>query len=139
MKGAFALLGALLMAFGCSPQADRGGFGEPPQSSDPPAPSPSEVSAHDPSLLRVSAPGLRFEPDLLELRAGRVTELELASRDSQEHTLVISDLAVAILAGAGQTVRSSVAVHRRIRGLFPFFCSIPGHREAGMEGLVEVR
>jgi nitrite reductase (NO-forming) len=135
---AFALLGALLMAVGCAPEAERGAFGELP-ATDTQAPSPSERMTPEPALVQVSAPGLRFEPDVLQLRAGRVTELELANQDSEEHTLVISDLAVAILAGAGQTVRSSVVVHRRNRGRFPFFCSIPGHREAGMEGLVEVR
>jgi nitrite reductase (NO-forming) len=91
-----------------------------------------------PALARVTARGLRFDPTDLEIRAG-VNELELANRDSREHTLVISELAVAILAGAGQTVRSTVVVHRRNRGRFPFFCSIPGHREAGMEGMIEVR
>lgn len=138
MRGAFALLGALFVTVACSPEADRGGFGELP-TSDPPPASPSEASTPDPALVRVSAPGMRFVPDVLEIEAGGVTEIELANQDSREHTLVISDLAVAILAGAGQTVRSTVVVHRRNRGLFPFFCSVPGHREAGMEGLVEVR
>lgn len=126
------------MTVACAPEADRGGFGELP-ASDPPPASPIEASTTDPGLVRVSAPGMRFVPDVLEIPAGDVTEIELANEDSQEHTLVISDLAVAILAGAGQTVRSTVLVHRRNRGLFPFFCSIPGHREAGMEGIVEVR
>ena len=138
MRGAFALLGALFVTVSCAPGADRGGFGELP-ASDPPPSTPVEASTPDPALVRVSAPGMRFEPDLLEIGAGDSTEIELANEDSQEHTLVISDLAVAILAGAGQTVRSTVVVHKRNRGVFPFFCSIPGHREAGMEGLVEVR
>jgi plastocyanin len=136
MRGAFALLGALIMSTGCSPEAGRGGFGDLPASGGP-APSPSASAPPEPELVRVSTPGLRFEPDLLEIRTG-VTELELANGDSQEHTLVISDLAVAILAGAGQTVRSTVMVHRRNRGRFTFFCSIPGHREAGMQGTIEV-
>jgi nitrite reductase (NO-forming) len=138
MKGAFALLGALMMSVACAPEATRGGFGELP-ASVPPAPSPSQPSTSDPSLVRVSAPGMRFEPAILELQAGGATELELANHDSEDHTLVVSDLAVAILAGAGQTVRSTVIVDRRNRGRFPFFCSIPGHREAGMEGTIEVR
>ena len=90
-------------------------------------------------MVRVSAPGIRFEPEILEIPAGGQVELELANQDSEEHTLVISDLAVAMLAGPGQTVRSTVAVNRKRRGRFPFFCSIPGHRESGMEGTIEVR
>ena len=129
----------LLMATGCGMETDRGGFGDLPPS-DPPAPSPSEAAAPDRAAqIRVSAPGgLRFEPKLLELRAGGMTELELRNEDSQEHSLVVSELAVAMLAGPGQTVRSTVAIHRRNRGTFAFYCSIPGHREGGMEGTVEV-
>ena len=134
---AFALLGALVMAVGCAPEADRGGFGET-SASEPPPPTPTEGFIPVPAVARVSARGLRFEPNTFEIRAG-VTELELGNQDSRDHTLVISDLAVAILAGAGQTVRSTVVVHRRNRGRFPFFCSIPGHREAGMEGTIQVR
>jgi uncharacterized cupredoxin-like copper-binding protein len=51
---------------------------------------------------------------------------------------VISELAVVLLAGAGQEVRSEVAIDRRNTGRFAFFCSIAGHREAGMEGLIRV-
>jgi nitrite reductase (NO-forming) len=88
----------------------------------------------------VTAPGgSRFEPGLIEIRAGEVTEFELVNRDAQEHTFVISELAVVMLAGAEQTVRSSTLIDRKNRGRFAFFCSIGGHRAAGMEGTIEVR
>ncbi len=81
--------------------------------------------------------GARFEPAALRIRAGRVTEFELVNEDDREHTLVIAQLALAMLAGPGQTIRSTVAVGRTISGRFVFFCSI--HRQAGMEGTIEVR
>ncbi len=130
---------AALLLLGCSP--DRGGFGEGPPSENPapsPAPAPRESGA--PALIRVSAlDGLRFDRESLEVRAGATTEIEFVNRDSQEHTFVVSELAVAVLAGAGQTVRSSVTIDRKNRGRFSFFCSIADHREAGMEGTIEVR
>ena len=83
--------------------------------------------------------GLRFEPQSLEIRAGRPTEFRLVNGDGQEHTLVISELAVVMLAAAGQTVSTTMPIDPKNRGTFEFFCSIAGHRESGMEGTVTVR
>ena len=138
MRAANALTTAILLV-ACQP--DRGGFGASPPSENPALSStPTPLETRAAARISIWAPGgLRFEPENLEAPAGATAEIEFANRDSQEHTFVVSELAVALLAGAGQTVRSSVAIDRRNRGRFPFFCSIPGHREAGMEGTIEVR
>jgi plastocyanin len=128
----------LLLAGGCT-EEDPEGFGEPP-----PVESPAPAPAEPPQPARaqevgVTAPGgLRFEPEALRIRSGRVATFELVNRDVQEHTLVISELAVVMLAAPGQTVSSTVAVDRQNEGDFAFFCSISGHREAGMEGTISV-
>lgn len=140
MRGAFALVTALLVLAACSQEGDHGGFGEPPRPVESPSASPPRASDGPPQFVMVSAPGgFRFEPEALEIRAGEVTEFELANLDDQEHTFVISELAVVMLAGAGQTVSTTVAIDPKNTGRLTYFCSIPGHRAAGMEGTIVVR
>ena len=141
MRAPFALVPALSALVACSPVQEHGGFGQAPPPAASAAPSPPAPDRTDPpQLVRVSAPGgLRFEPGLLRVESGMPAEFELANRDRQEHTFVISELAVLMLAGAGQTVSSEVAISERISGRFAFYCSIGGHRDAGMEGVVLVR
>lgn len=130
----------LLLLVGCTEQGDRGGFGDAPPPTVTPSPSPTESEPEGPEQrVRVSAPGgFRYDPRALEIRAGRIIEIEFANGDGQDHTFVVSELPVAILAGAGQTVTATVEVDRANTGRFAFFCSIAGHRDAGMEGTITV-
>lgn len=140
VRGLSALVAALLSLSGCEGGRDRGGFGQaPPPTVAPASPEPESNPERPPALVRVQAmEGYRFEPVALEVRAGQPVEFELTNMDGQEHTFVVSELAVVMLAGAGQTVRTEVAIGRRNTGLFEYFCSIGGHREAGMEGVIRV-
>lgn len=140
MRGVSALVAALMLLAGCSGPRDRGGFGDPPPPAQGAGPSPVDPPRSRPvQEVRVTAPGgFRFEPQTLELRGGRLTRFTLANRDSQEHTLVIGELAVVMLAGGGQEVRSLVEVDRGNTGRFEYFCSIEDHRERGMTGMVTV-
>jgi uncharacterized cupredoxin-like copper-binding protein len=135
----FSLLTALILLGGCSQDGDRGGFGEPPPTESP-SPSPAEAIEEEPSrLVQVSAlGGFRFEPGSLQARAGETAAFELRNEDVEDHTFVVSELAVVMLAGAGQTVRTTAAIDPKNTGRFTFFCSIPGHRAAGMEGVLRV-
>lgn len=141
MRGAFALVTALLILGGCTQEQDRGGFGDPlPPSDAPLTPIPTEPGPQEATpLVHVSTPGgFRYEPETLEVRAGRTTEFEFSNGDGQEHTFVISELAVVMLAGAGQTVRTTVEIDPGNTGRFAYFCSIAGHRDSGMEGTIVV-
>ncbi|MGH2710189.1 MAG: cupredoxin domain-containing protein [Actinomycetota bacterium] len=139
MRAPLALVVALIVLSACT-QEDRGGFGNPPPAATA-APSPSSPPLARPvQEVSVTAPGgLRFEPEALEIRSGRPTEFELVNDDAQEHTLVISELAVVMLAAPGQTVASTVAIDPKNQGKFDYFCSVSGHRESGMEGTITVR
>jgi nitrite reductase (NO-forming) len=83
--------------------------------------------------------GLRYDREVLRVAAGSTVEFAFQNLDGQDHTFVVDELNVAMLAGPGQTLRATVAVHPRNRGTFAFHCRIPGHREGGMEGRVIVR
>jgi plastocyanin len=91
--------------------------------------------------LRLSAdPGgeLRFDRPSLEARAGPVT-LVMDNPSSVPHNVSIEGRGVD---EAGETVgqggRSTVRAELR-PGEYDFYCSVPGHREGGMEGTLTVR
>lgn len=76
--------------------------------------------------------GLAFEPTSLTAEAGTVT-VELTAQPAIQHTFVIEDLddTEVAAAAAGETASGTVDLEA---GDYTFYCSVPGHREAGMEG-----
>ena len=91
--------------------------------------------------LRLSAdPGgeLRFDRRSLEARAGQVT-IAMANPSSVPHNVSIEGDGVD---QEGETVgqggRSTVRAELR-PGEYDFYCSVPGHRQGGMEGTLTVR
>jgi plastocyanin len=93
------------------------------------------------SALRLSAdPGgeLRFDRRSLEARAGQVT-LVMDNPSSVPHNVSIEGRGVD---EEGETVdeggRSTVRAELR-PGKYDFYCSVPGHRQGGMEGTLTVR
>jgi plastocyanin len=93
------------------------------------------------SMLRLSAdPGgeLRFDKRSLEARAGRVT-IVMDNPSSLQHNVSIEGRGVD---QEGETVgeggRSTVRAELR-PGNYDFYCSVPGHRQAGMDGALTVR
>jgi plastocyanin len=93
------------------------------------------------STLRLSADPdgeLRFDRRSLEARAGKVTVV-MANPSSLPHNVSIEGRGVD---EEGETVgeggRSTVRAELR-PGRYDFYCSVPGHRQGGMEGTLTVR
>lgn len=84
------------------------------------------------ATLKVSAGNSWFKPKELEAPAG-IVRIRLKNSEAGVHTLVIEDVADFKLqvSGKGATSESKVELTAR---KYTFYCSIPGHREAGMEG-----
>ncbi len=53
------------------------------------------------------------------------------------HDFNVEGLDIFVENGGGQT--SVVAFSADQSGSFPFFCTVPGHREAGMEGVIRIQ
>jgi nitrite reductase (NO-forming) len=74
----------------------------------------------------------------LRVAEGDVVQVTLINNDGVEHDVVFPDFD----AGTDKVARkgaSSVTVFRADKsGEFPYFCSLPGHRQAGMEGKLTV-
>jgi plastocyanin len=78
-----------------------------------------------------------YEPTQLSAPAGTV-EITLVNEGAAQHDLVIEelgDLELIPLVDPGDTVTGSVDLEP---GTYTFYCSVPGHRAAGMEGTLTV-
>jgi nitrite reductase (NO-forming) len=74
----------------------------------------------------------------LEAKVGDIVTINLMSGEGAEHNLLLPDFNVdsGHVVGQGKTVSVTFGADRA--GSFAYFCDLPGHREAGMEGLFEV-
>lgn len=81
---------------------------------------------------------LAFEEDSVEAEAGTVT-LELTNQSSTPHDVVVEgdegDIGGTDVVTDG-TAEATVDLEP---GEYTFYCSVPGHREAGMEGTLTVK
>jgi uncharacterized cupredoxin-like copper-binding protein len=83
---------------------------------------------------------LDFEPDAFTVPAGQEVTVELTSEGGVEHDFVIEDLdgedVEVVHADPGETATGTFTIDDA--GSYTFFCEVPGHRQAGMEGPLEV-
>jgi len=74
----------------------------------------------------------QFQPSSLSIPADTPVTIEVDnSRGVIEHDFTIDEADVHIHADPGKTTRGVVSVPA---GTYTFYCSVPGHREQGMEG-----
>lgn len=108
--------------------------GQPQQvEQDEQPPPPSSASA-----LNVTSPedgGLIFEPDGLEARSGNVT-IAYSNPSPVPHSLAVEAAGGNVL---GETTvfaegEEEVIIDQVTPGEYVYFCTVPGHREGGMEG-----
>ena len=87
--------------------------------------------------VEVVARNVAFEPDEIRLQAGRWTVVELTNADPTFHDWEVEGLAN-VDAGArpGQTARLRFVIDRP--GTYTYLCTVPGHAEAGMTGVLVV-
>lgn len=88
------------------------------------------------TLEVIGTDGLAFEPDRVTVAAGEVT-VELTSEPAAPHTFNIEELddVEVVMAAGGETATGTIELEP---GTYTFYCSIPGHRQAGMEGTLTV-
>jgi plastocyanin len=99
----------------------------------------TEAQAETLELTSPEAGDLVFEPDALEARVGEVT-IEYTNPSEVPHNVAIEspegeELAQGETVTGGATGPATAALEA---GDYTYFCSIPGHREAGMEGTLTV-
>ena len=124
-----------------------GGSGSAAAGSGKPSSETSQTTARAPaagsgaSTLHLEADksgALRFNTSALQGRAGAVT-LAMRNPAQLSHSIAIEGNGVnaagpVVEAGGTSTVTASLKP-----GTYTFFCTVPGHRQAGMEGKLTIR
>jgi len=106
-------------------------------------------------VVRVEMSEFTFRPATIHLTTGRPVRLVLVNRGQIAHqfeTAYLRELAMRIVGSAIYMEATGLELIRldpggtarleflpRKKGHFVFFCAIEGHREAGMQGALEVR
>jgi uncharacterized cupredoxin-like copper-binding protein len=85
--------------------------------------------------ITVTATEFKFDPENLEVPAGTPVTITLVNRGVIEHDFTIEELGIHILAQPGEIVSETFTFDA---GEYHVLCSIPGHHEAGMMGLLTV-
>jgi uncharacterized cupredoxin-like copper-binding protein len=135
MAGCSALVWAFLLA-GCT------GAGE--------TTTPSEPLGSPDSMITIASRDLAFDVTTVEARVGEVVEIAFANIGALPHDFTIDDVPadLAVLEPANRVGRSGSDIHVLLNarndtrfqlrvtkpGEYLFYCSISGHRRAGMEG-----
>jgi plastocyanin len=82
---------------------------------------------------------LAFEEKEVTAKAGEDT-IDLTNQSSTPHDVSIEDSAGKTIAQTEITSEGSAATTADLKpGTYTFYCSVPGHREAGMEGKLVVK
>jgi nitrite reductase (NO-forming) len=75
---------------------------------------------------------------MLEVAAGDIVEVVLENGDGVEHDISFPDFDVTSPRVAQRDAKTTITFEAGEEGSFKYFCTVPGHRQAGMEGDVVV-
>ena len=95
----------------------------------------SSEAADDARVIEVSATSFEFTPSDISVEAGEDVAIELTSEDTL-HDFTIDDLDAHVAADAGEAETGGFRADEP--GEYTYYCSVDGHREAGMEGTLVV-
>lgn len=90
-----------------------------------------------PADLRVIAKEYRFEPAALAIDAGKPYVLEVENIGSIPHDLSVRKGGFKLTVQRGKTGRKTLEIEEP--GTYEIYCSLPGHKSAGMDGELTVR
>lgn len=119
-------------------------------------------AAAGPRNITVKASNLKFQPETIEVVAGQTVTLVFDNQDSVDHDFSVLEIPLvsaaptqAAMAGhdmgdmgglepalhvaAQMGERATLEFTPTKPGRYEFFCTVPGHKEAGMKGTVIVK
>jgi plastocyanin len=88
--------------------------------------------------LKINAGNIYFKPTELDTQPG-IVQIDLHNQESGVHDLVIKDIPGFQLEVSGQGDDASGKVELKASRKYEFYCTIPGHKEAGMRGTITVK
>ncbi len=87
-------------------------------------------------VVTITMSSFDFEPASLTVRAGQTVRVLLDNPDSIPHAFDIPEIGVGVTVLPGASIEIELVAAEP--GTYIYFCGIPGHREAGMEGVLVV-
>ncbi|MGQ0550058.1 MAG: cupredoxin domain-containing protein [Armatimonadota bacterium] len=86
--------------------------------------------------IDIVAGDFSFKPAEITIKAGEVVNLKLVNQGVTVHDLVVPAQGIWMVVPPEQSTTSGF--RSDLQGEYQFFCSVPGHREAGMVGRIVV-
>jgi nitrite reductase (NO-forming) len=74
----------------------------------------------------------------LNVHEGDIVQITLINGEGAEHDVAVPDFRAVSQRVVGPGASSTFVFQATNIGGFPYFCTVPGHREAGMEGMIHV-
>jgi uncharacterized cupredoxin-like copper-binding protein len=78
-----------------------------------------------------------FAPAEFEVAAGSALAITLENKGTLEHDLTIDSISFKVEVAIGKTATGTTG--ELAAGTYDFHCSVPGHKEAGMVGVLTVK
>lgn len=91
--------------------------------------------ATDAREIAVMGEDFSFSPDEISVQAGEDVAIALTAEDV-EHDVTVKGVGHVVHANKGQTEAGGLRIDEP--GTYAFWCSVPGHKQAGMTGTITV-
>lgn len=85
--------------------------------------------------IEIESRAFFFKPDVFEVKAGE--KVTVSVKSFGDHTFVIDELGVNVKTPDGQVTKVEFTPTKK--GVYRYYCSLPGHREAGQVGTLVVQ
>lgn len=86
--------------------------------------------------VTITATEFKYEPSVINLPVGKPVAITIDNKGMIEHDISIPGIGFKVTVPAGKKVTKVITATKA--GEYPFECTIPGHKEAGMVGKVIV-
>ena len=96
---------------------------------------PSSVDPNAPTV-DLTAKSFSFDPKDITLKAGEAKTIALHVKDIP-HDFTVKELGIHFGADGGHSALQTITVDKP--GTYQYYCSVSGHREAGMHGTLTVQ
>ena len=104
-----------------------------------PAPAPASGSGQTQTLEANPEGQLKYDKTALTAKAGKVS-IDFTNMSPEDHNMTIASASGAVLGATPTFQGGSKTLTLNLKpGTYKFFCTVPGHRAAGMEGTLTVQ
>ncbi|MBI2983166.1 MAG: cupredoxin domain-containing protein [Chloroflexi bacterium] len=87
--------------------------------------------------IKLTLTEFKYSSPTIELKADEKATLELKNAGTVEHDFKIAVAGVEVLIQPGKSATRTIGPLKP--GTYEFFCSVPGHKDAGMKGQLVVK